>query len=130
MKRLSHHDYVACSHAVREIYDETSRDRLPWRLLGMLARLVPADHVGFNEFDDQKGRFVVHSQPARPDIQLLMPQCEALPADHPLYDHYKTGEPTPRKISDVMSFAQFSQTGLYRDYFLRIRAKHQIDRKS
>ncbi len=124
--RLSHRDYDACASAVARIYGATSLSAFPTVLLPLLLELVPADHVGYNDFDARENRYVIHSHPHRPEIESLSPQFGACFHTHPLIDHYQKADPLPTKISDVVSFRQFQEIPLYQEYFRHVGTNHQM----
>lgn len=120
---LSHSDLDACSRALRELYAETSLEAFPDRLLPLLAALVPSGHISYNDFDPVQNRFVIRYHPERPDARKLVSQFAAFYETHPLH---KATDGVPKRISDVATFRQFSETAIYQEYYRPIGTRHQI----
>ncbi len=126
MFRLSRLDVDACSRSVQELYSEASPAQFPNHVLAILSRLVPVEYATYNEFTPRRKQLVVHYFPEQPEIQSLVPQFAATIHSHPLFAHYENAEPFPQKISDLVSFRQFTQTPVYQEYYRRIGIKHQM----
>lgn len=125
-RRLSHRDVDACASVLHRLYAATSPHNFPQRLLEILFELVPSEHVSYNEFNDREPRYVAVSFPHRPEIQQFVPQIEKHLSSHPLFEHVQRAGTEPQKISDVVTFRQFSDTALYQEYYRHIGTKHQL----
>lgn len=124
--RLSHHDYNASSRVMRELYAETSLPALRARLFPLLSRLVPMEYGSLNDFNDRLPRYVSRAYPDRPELQSLLPRLQAAIRTHPLYDHYQSASPVPKKISDRVTLRQFRETAVYQEYYHFANVRHQM----
>src|SRR5215469_1338139 len=125
-RRLSHSDLDACSRALQELYAETSLQEFPDRLLELLAGLVPAVHISYNDINEQQGQFVIRYHPERPEAKKLLPQFTAHFHTHPLHEHFQKGGSILMKISDVATLREFKDTAIYQEYFRALDTRHQM----
>jgi DNA-binding CsgD family transcriptional regulator len=124
--RLSHHDWAACSRAVQEVYHGAAAGPLSQGLLSVLARLVPADYVAYNEIDLHQGRFVIHTHPDRPDVRSIYHRFKAVFCSHPLFKMWEGDQTVPVKISDVVTVRQLRETAFYQEYYRHLQMRHQL----
>jgi DNA-binding CsgD family transcriptional regulator len=124
--RLSHHDFDACSRALQELYAPSSLTEFPKLLLPLLMKVVPSGHVSYNDFNERRGRFIIHHQPERSEAKKLLPQFAANFPTHPLYEHYQQAGLFPKKISDITTLRQFTETPIYQEYYRQVDTRHQM----
>lgn len=125
--RLSHRDIEACSRTLQELYaGASSLSEFPDRLLPLVARLIPASYVSYNDLDLLKNRVVIQYHPDRADARKLVPEFAAHYRTHPLHDHYRQPGGIPKKVSDVVTLREFKQTAIYHDYYRVIGTRHQF----
>lgn len=124
--RLSHRDFDACSRVLRELYQNPSLRTFPDRLQPLLARLVPASYISYNDINERQGRFVIRYDPARPEAKKLLPQFTAFFHTHPLHDHFQKSGVLVKKVSDAATLRQFRNTAIYQEYFRVLGTRHQM----
>ncbi len=125
-EKLSNSDLRVCLEALPGLYGHCSTADYPNRLLPLLHRLVPCEHISYNDFDERRQCYIIRSYPERPEIQPLVGQLAHFLPTHPLFEHYSKFNQSPLRISDVTSDRQFQETAVYREYFQALRVKRQM----
>jgi len=124
--RLSHHDWEACSRAVHEVYHGAAAGALSPGLLPVLAQLVPADYMAYNEIDLKQGRVVLQTFPKRPEVLSLLERFKAAFPSHPLFELWQRGGTDPVKVSDIATVRQLRDTAYYQEYYRHLQMRHQM----
>ncbi len=124
MIRLSCQDLEACSRAMQGLYAEPSLEAFPDRVFETLSKLVPAEHITYNELSDQTRPVQVRCFPQRPEIQPLVPQLAAVFHTHPLARYASSTVPT--RLLDVATVREFSETAAYREYYRLVNVTEQM----
>jgi DNA-binding CsgD family transcriptional regulator len=95
-----------------------------------LRRMVACEHASYNELDmrERRDRFVIAPLDASAHVMLEVDSFRARISEHPVIAHYgKIKRSTGwLKVSDFVTRREFRQTGLYHDYYRRVRTEAQI----
>jgi DNA-binding CsgD family transcriptional regulator len=127
MIRLGHQDFALVAEFLRELYAQTDVDQLPATLLAGLARLIPCEHLAFNEVNGQTNELKLVLQPFVRRIFELAPVIEPLLPHHPLLAYYReVPDRRAYQFSDFLSARQFRQTDIYQDFYRHIDTEHQL----
>jgi len=127
MERLSPLDLDAVLAFLHDIYAVDTMADFPARAMRALARVVGADVVSYNEIQLKRQDVVVVEEPIGSISPAAKRTFARLAPQHPLIDHYaRTQDPTPRKISDFLSRAQFHELELYQDFFRDFPLEYQM----
>jgi DNA-binding CsgD family transcriptional regulator len=90
-----------------------------------VARLVPADDLFWCELD--VGRGVAAIERADGLDRPMAERFAAVGADHPpVADYVRTGDRTPRRLSDVVSPTDWARSRAWRHLFAEQRARYQL----
>lgn len=90
-----------------------------------LARLLPADDLFWCELDVARGTAAIER--AEGLDRRMAQRFAAVGADHPpVIDYVRTGDRTPRRLSDVVSPGDWARSGAWRQLFAEQRARHQL----
>jgi DNA-binding CsgD family transcriptional regulator len=127
MIRLGHQDFAQVAEFLRELYAQTDAAQLPATLLAGLTRLIPCEHLAYNEVNGQTNQLKLVLQPFIPRVFELAPVIETLLPQHPLLNYYRQA-PDRRacQFSDFLSLRQFRRTGIYQDFYRHIDTDHQL----
>ena len=124
--RLSNQDLDACSRCMLELHEGSPAGEFPQRVLSLLSGVVPVEYASYNEFNPRQKQFDVRCFPERPEVQRLVPELAATIPTHPLFDHFRKGEPLPKKVSDLASGRQFRETAVYHEYYRHLGVENQM----
>ena len=95
-----------------------------------LRHMVACEHASYNELDmrERRDRFAIAPLDASAHVMREVDSFRARIAEHPVIAHYgKIKRATGwLKVSDFVTRRQFRQTGLYHDYYRRVRTEAQI----
>jgi DNA-binding CsgD family transcriptional regulator len=128
MAHLRDSDLRGVTEALQDVYACLDLDAFPDRVLSMIQRLIPADHVSYNEVHPRtfRSRTIV-----RPEGADRFPGDDAAFArhlsEHPFLSHLpRMADGRPRTISDFLSRARFHRLGIYNEYYRRLGIEYQI----
>jgi|GEM_PF-7115418 len=128
MSQLSHADYAAVLEAVREIHAHGNLQTFPYRIMRVLAKLVAADSMAYEELNPALNQMIGFCIPdeARPMKLLKMFQEVYLPT-HPTFQGYVRQKVIePRSLADYLPRSQFVNSGLYKDYYKPAGVEDQL----
>ena len=123
---LNHSDVQAVSEALRELYAQTNSQALPYCIVGLLHRLIPADSAVFNSFDFRTGEMqVVHDH--GPNGAKYLPALNEHIQQHPLLEHLRTHwQVGAATLADVISQRQLRDQPIYREFFRPLGIERQM----
>jgi len=120
---------IAAGHSLASL---DSLDQLRQRAVELVAALVPATMVAWNEVDLNGRRIEAVMSPTLARFTgegydtLSAAFIEHI-ADHPVIAYYqRSGDGRPYAISDFLSAAAFRQTGIYRNFYRHLGAEDQL----
>jgi DNA-binding CsgD family transcriptional regulator len=128
MERLTRRDLRSLFDCLREVYAIRSLSAFPACVISTLRRVVPTDIISYNEVNVGLQRFTTLTEPREainfPDGLEIFRQH--IP-EHPLIAYYgRTRDGRARKISDLVTQSQFHQSGLYSEFFRKVKVEHQM----
>ena len=95
-------------------------------VLGEIDDLVPSDLSSYNEVDPSAGRAVVIGRPHQPTAAEL-DAWKRWAHQNPCLDNVlRTGDGSPRRISDFLSAAEFHGLELYAEVYRPLQVEHQV----
>ena len=121
---------TACKVLLRslpELYQETTLDTLPRRMLDFVARLIPADALAFNEFRWSPPGLQATTTPPELSTSKYIQKLTCYLTQDPVIRHrQETGDISARKISDFVSPAQYHRLPVYQEVYRHINAEDQF----
>jgi DNA-binding CsgD family transcriptional regulator len=108
-------DLIGAAHAFDDL--DAFREGVP----GLLREAVPADVGSYNEFDDDPSRVWWTSEPHLSISDELGARFAELSPQNPMLAHIaRTGDGSPRRLSDFLSRDEYHATRLYRDFYRHV----------
>src|SRR6267142_244108 len=127
MHRLSRRDLGTALECLRMTYATLDLEALARQAIAALLRVVPARFGSYNEIEPGAARirYVVEPGEARvPNLEMSAGQYRH---EHPVLAHYlKTGDGSPRKLSDFLTRQQLHRLKIYNENYRRARVKYQM----
>ena len=109
------------------LYEAHTLDSLPMHLARFLCAVVPSDAIAYNEVNIANGQMKVVANPPELNDSPRIKHLAAMIDQHPLVQHQqKTGDLTARKISDLLSRADFHESAVYREVYRHIGCEDQM----
>ena len=127
MQRLAHRDQGAVLDCLRVIHAAVELDAFPLHIVAALRRVVPAPFGSFNEIDPQATRIRYVVEPTEAQVPHAELRVGQYLHEQPVLAHYeRTGDGSPRKVSDFVTPLQFHRLRIYRESYSRRRVEYQI----
>ena len=127
MHRLSRRDLGAALDCLRMTYATLDLEAFPRQAVAGLLRVVPAPFGSYNEIERgaTRIRYVVEPEDARvPHLELLASQYRH---EQPVLAHYlRTGDGSPRKLSDFLTPEQLHRLRIYNENYRRTGVEYQM----
>ena len=115
--------------SLRELYAHLDLDTLPAVALTIVRRLVDCDVAGYNEIDTARKRAIGLIQPESEAARMFsnVAVWERYMHQHPLLSHFRAFPyDRPKKITDLVTQAEFEALDLYREYFGPLGHRYQM----
>jgi DNA-binding CsgD family transcriptional regulator len=120
-------DYATFLRALPALYEARTMDELPDSFLDFINRFVPSDAIGYNEVDLKKGNMIVTVNPRELISSKYVQILGNFINEHPLVEYQqRTGDTSARKISDLLSQAQYHRTSVYQEVYRHIDSEDQF----
>src|SRR5712692_4899539 len=120
MHRLCHRDLPAVLDCLQMINATLDLEAFPRQVVAGLRRVVPAPFGSYNEIDHRAAQisYVVEPAEARvPNLELIVRQYLH---EQPVVAHYRrTGNGSPRKLSDFLTRKEFHRLTIYNENYRR-----------
>jgi DNA-binding CsgD family transcriptional regulator len=114
--------------ALHELYAPRPLQAQREQTLRVLLRLIPAECAFYNENDIPNRQAWWFLDRPDPNLAQRVPILQRNMHQHPLFDYYlRTGDGTPKRISDFLSDRRFRQTQLYDEFYRPQGIKFQMD---
>src|SRR6266567_4509113 len=127
MLRLEPRDLRAVLDCLRMTYATLDLDAFPRQIVAGLRRVVPAPFGSYNEIDHRATRisYVVEPPEARvPNLEMVVRRYLH---EQPVIAHYRrTGDCSPRKLSDFLTREEFHRLGIYNENYRRTGVEYQM----
>ena len=89
---------------------QTRFDQLLPVMLDGLARLIPCEHIGYNEIQATNNFALLSVRPLVPQLAELVPILEAHSSEHPQLHYYRTQpDRTPCQFTDFIPWRKFRE---------------------
>lgn len=152
MTRLTHHDIQMLQECIREIYSDLDHEGWHFRLLSVIARIIPSNVITYNKINQKEQKVVYYQNP----LGYVSPKDGAIYEkymhEHPLMtilfpdlinghkfnksldaaicrlpsDFITHPEGRTLKISDFLTNTQFRSLGLYNEFYRKYDTEYQI----
>ena len=123
MTRLTSADLEAVTASLRGIYALEDLAAFPTRMLAELHRLIPCDHIGYNEIDLAEHRAAVVFDTPEAVPPALLQGFARLADQHPLIAYYaSTGDSRAYKFSDFLTQRELHRLDIYNAFFRHMPA--------
>ncbi len=127
MLRLEPRDLRAVLDCLRMTYATLDLDAFPRQIVAGLRQVVRAPFGSYNEIDHRAARirYVVEPPDAQvPNLEMVVRQYLH---EQPVVAHYRrTGDGSPRKLSDFLTRSQFHRLGIYNENYRRTGVEYQM----
>lgn len=127
MKRLTHRDHKAALECVRATYATLDLDAFPRETIAALRQVVRCPFGSYNDIDPEAARITYVVEPAEalvPSVDLDVRQY--LREQPVISNHARTGDGSPRMLSDFMTRRQFRRTTIYNENYRRSGVEYQM----
>lgn len=124
---LNQSDLAAISDALRELYAHTDARSLPYCIVRLVRKLIPANSAAFNSFDFRTGQAsLAHDH--GPEGDKYFPALQDRIQEHPMIVARLTGQWRDGSValSDCMSQAKFHRHPLYDEFFRPLGIERQL----
>jgi DNA-binding CsgD family transcriptional regulator len=130
MKGLTNRQMQALLDAVILLHANLDTSTLHARIFNAIKRAVPAEFFAIDYFHP-RGAWMGRELSATEPIDATSPEYarifEAYVHEHPLIDEFlRTGLPTPRKITDLVTTSRFHRLGIYNEFYRLIGVDRQM----
>lgn len=133
MSELSVEDYRCLLDAIRIVHEQTDLERLPQVMLDVVEKLIPCEHLTFNELHPAQRRAAsfFNTPELTAAASSYMPVFERYMPQHPVLKHYREGQltgekPDVRKISDFLPAKAWQRAPLYAECLRHLDTEFQI----
>jgi len=127
MEKLSSADSERLLAALPKLYAFCPAEDFPRRMAKIASRLVPCDHISYNEVDLRQGTMRAVAEPHDEIYDQLAPAFGQFMHQHPVIQHVaQTGSRAPLAISDFVPPSVFRRTGLYNEFFRPLGLMDQL----
>jgi hypothetical protein len=127
MLRLSCRDQRAVLDCLRTTYATLDLEAFPRQVVAGLRRVVPAPFGSYNEIDHRAARIRYVVEPAEAQVPHLELVVRQYLHEQPVVAHYRrTGDGSPRKLSDFLTQDEFHRLGIYNENYRRTGVEHQM----
>jgi DNA-binding CsgD family transcriptional regulator len=127
MQRLSHRDLGIVLECLRGIYTTLDLQSFPQQVVAALRRVVHAPFGSYNEIDPRATRIRYVVEPTEALVSGLELISRQYMHEQPVVAHYlRTGDGSPRKLSDFLSQREFHRRGIYAENYRRTGVEYQM----
>jgi len=124
---LSARDARSLLDAVRDVNDSADLDEFAIVVTRTVRALVDSDGVGYNEVDPRGPRLLAYTDPEDYVPEHFADDWVRLAHEHPIYAYMqRTGDGSPRTISDFLSREEFHELELYWGLYGPVGVEYQI----
>src|SRR5207302_8217001 len=120
MVRLNSRDLAAILECLRMIYAALDLEAFARQVIAGFRRVVPAPFGSYNEIDHRATCISYIVEPAEAQVSPLELVVRQYLYEQPVLAHYRrTGDGSPRKISDFLTREEFHRLGIYNENYRR-----------
>jgi hypothetical protein len=127
MLRLSCRDFRAVLDCLRMMYATLDLEAFPRQVIASFRRVVPAPFGSYNEIDHRATRISYIVEPAEAQVSNVEMVVRQYFHEQPMMAHYRrTGDGSPRKLSDFVTRKEFHSLGIYNENYRRTGVEYQM----
>ena len=127
MQRLNRREFSAVLDCVRTTYATLDLDAFPRQVIAALRRVVSAPFGSYNEIDRDSTRIRYVVEPAEATVPHLELAVRDYQHEQPVVANYlRTGDGSPRKLSDFLSVQKLHRLGIYNENYRRTGVEYQM----
>jgi DNA-binding CsgD family transcriptional regulator len=127
MQRLGSRDLRAFQDSLRMTYATLDLDAFPRQVIAGLRRVVSAPFGSYNEIDHQAAKIKYVVEPAGARVSHLDLIVGQYLHEQPVVANYrKTGDGSPRKLSDFLTRQEFHHLNIYNENYRRTGVEYQM----
>lgn len=120
-------DYATLLRALPALYETRTLPELRQSFLGFLSRFVSSSAIAYNEVNLKTGSIELTMDPPELALSQYVQLLGHFIAEHPLIQYQqRTNDLSARKISDLVSKAQFHNLPIYQEVYRHIGAEDQF----
>jgi len=127
MQRLNRRELGAVLDCLRTIYAALDLEAFPRQVVAGLRRVVSAPFGSYNEIDRGATRIRYVVEPAEATVPHLELAVREYQDEQPVVANYlRTGDGSPRKLSDFLSSQKLHRLGIYNENYRRTGVEYQM----
>jgi DNA-binding CsgD family transcriptional regulator len=127
MRRLNRREFGTVLDCVRSIYATLDLDAFPRQVIASLRRVVRAPFGSYNEIDRGATRIRYVVEPAEATVPHLELTVREYQHEQPVVANYlRTGDGSPRKLSDFLTLQKLHRLGIYNENYRRAGVEYQM----
>src|SRR6266542_788115 len=127
MQRLNRRELGNILDCLRTIYAALDLEAFPRQVVAGLRRVVSAPFGSFNEIDRSATRIRYVVEPVEATVPHLELAVREYQHEQPVVANYlRTGDGSPKKLSDFLSIQKLHRLGIYNENYRRTGVEYQI----
>ena len=127
MQRLNRRELGAVLDCLRATYATLDLEAFPRQVIAALRRVVSAPFGSYNEIDRGATRIRYVVEPAEATVPHLELAVRDYQHEQPVVANYlRTGDGSPRKLSDFLSVHKLHRLGIYNENYRRTGVEYQM----
>lgn len=125
--RLNHGDWERVSVFLQNLYAQRGIDAFRQAVLDGLSKLIPCEHISYNEINSRTNALVCLMRPWVPEVIALAPLLEANFSQHPQLQYYpRSADRRVYQTTDFFSLRQFHNRAIYQEFYRHVGTEHQL----
>jgi DNA-binding CsgD family transcriptional regulator len=127
MQRLKRREVGSVLDCLRTIYATLDLEAFPRQVIAALRRVVSAPFGSYNEIDREATRIRYVVEPAEATVPHLELAVREYQHEQPVVANYlRTGDGSPRKLSDFLTIQKLHRLGIYNENYRRTGVEYQM----
>jgi len=127
MQGLNRREVGSVLDCLRTIYATLDLEAFPRQVIAALRRVVSAPFGSYNEIDRGETRIRYVVEPAEATVPHLELAVREYQHEQPVVANYlRTGDGSPRKLSDFLSIQKLHRLGIYNENYRRAGVEYQM----
>ena len=127
MRRLNRRELGSVLDCLRTTYATLDLEAFPRQVIAALRRVVSAPFGSYNEIDRGATRIRYVVEPAEATVPHLELAVREYQDEQPVVANYlRTGDGSPRKLSDFLTSQKFHSLGIYNENYRRTGVEYQM----
>src|SRR6266511_3989003 len=127
MQRINRRELGNILDCLRTIYAALDLEAFPRQVVAGLRRVVSAPFGSYNEIDRGATRIRYVVEPGEAQVPNLELSASQYRHEQPMLAHYlRTGDGSPRKLSDFLTRQQLHRLRIYNENYRRAGVEYQV----